>query len=281
MLAYGRNGVQTRSVSGDERELGIIVETTAKTQEAVIKLIDNEFPVALAAASYRIVEADAENPVVLLRTIERDPQALLQRHNEEIARVTDVVTQREGSLFSLDAADAADAYEWTLYHLLQNEKVIKELMFPITYYQPNGSDWLEIGRERPRYFDIGITNYQGNVDDRTLSLIADVSPTGMLHGESRLLDLAVVIRSKDAGINQLTFDVIFTSPANYETALRSNVFHKENVARTLGLPTEWWWEHSSSIVAMRSRSRSTGPTFLCPLPSGMSSARNSSRQSSG
>jgi hypothetical protein len=303
VLAYGRNGVQTRSVSGNERELGIIIETTAKTQEAavllasllthylihygypgrkatagniayplspnlvsfkrqdgtfgaivpsgtrdpvffenyarikaaVIKLIDNEFPDALAAASYRIVEANAENPVLLLRTIERDPQALLKRHNEEIARITDVVTPKDGSLFGLDAADA---YEWTLYHLLQNEKVIKERMFPITYYQANGSDWLKTGGERPRYFDIGITGYQGNVDDRTLSLIADVPPMGMLHGEGRLLDLAVVIRSKDAGINRLTFDVIFNSPANYEAALRSNVFHKENVARILGIPAE-------------------------------------------
>ncbi len=303
VLAYGRNGVQMRPVSGDERELGIIIETTAKTQEAavllasllthylihygypgrkatagniayplspnlvsfmredgtfgaivpsgtrdpvffenyakikaaVIKLIGDEFPDALAAASYRIIDADAENPVLLLRTIDCDPQALSKRHKEEIARITGSITPKPGSLLDLDAADA---YEWSLYHLLQNEKVIKETMFPITYYQANGSDWLQIGTERPRYFDIGIADYKGNLDDRTLSLISDVAPTGMLHGESRLLDLAVVIRSKDAGINRLTFDVIFASPANYEAALRSNVFHKENVARILGLPAE-------------------------------------------
>ncbi len=32
----------------------------------------------------------------------------------------------------------------------------------------------------------------------------------------RLLDMGVVIRSKDAGINRLTFDIIFTSGENYE-----------------------------------------------------------------
>jgi hypothetical protein len=303
VLVYGRNGVQMRPVAGDERELGIIIETTAKTQEAavllasllthylihygypgrkatagniaypmspnlvnfkredgsfgaivpsgtrdpiffenyarikaaVIKLIEDEFPDALAAASYRIIDADASSPAILLRTIDRDPAALSKRHGEEIARITDSITPKAGSLLDLNAADA---YEWSLYHLLQNEDVIKNVMFPITYYQATGCDWVKTGSERPRYYDIGITDYQGNVDDRTLSLIADVPPAGMLHGESRLLDLAVVIRSKDAGINRLTFDVIFTSPANYEAALRSNVFHKESIARILGLPVE-------------------------------------------
>jgi hypothetical protein len=303
VLVYGRNGVQARPVSGDERELGIIIETTSKTEEgavllasllthylihygypgrkatagniayplspnlvsfrrddgsfgaivpsgtrdpvffenyarikaAVIKLIEDEFPDALAAASYRIVDADASSPAILLRTIDRDPAALSKRHAEEIARITDSITPKEGSLLDLDAADA---YEWSLYHLLQNEKVIKEIMFPIAYYEANGNEWVKTGDERPRYFDIGITGYTGNVDDRTLSLIADVPPSGLVHGESRLLDLAVVIRSKDAGINRLTFDVIFNSPANYEAALRSNVFHKENVAKILGLPCE-------------------------------------------
>ena len=303
VLVYGRNGVQMRPVSGDERELGIIIETTSKTEEgavllasllthylihygypgrkatagniayplspnlvsfkredgsfgaivpsgtrdpvffenyarikaAVINLIEDEFPDALAAATYRIVDADASSPAILLRTIDRDPAALSKRHAEEIARITDIITPKAGSLLDLDAADA---YEWSLYHLLQNEDVIKNVMFPITYYQATGSDWVRTGIERPRYYDIGITGYQGNVDDRTLSLIADVPPAGMLHGDSRLLDLAVVIRSKDAGINRLTFDVIFNSPANYEAALRSNVFHKENVAKILGLPPE-------------------------------------------
>ena len=50
--------------------------------------------------------------------------------------------------------------------------------------------------------------------------------------------MAVVIRSKDAGINRLTFDIIFTSGENYEAALRSNVFNKDNVAKILGLPAE-------------------------------------------
>ena len=303
VMVYGRNGVQARPVSGDERELGIIVETTARTEPAaillasllthylihygypgrkatagniayplspnlvsfrradgtfgaivpsgtrdpvffanyarikaaVIQLIEAQFPDALADASYRIVDADATSPAILLRTVDRDPAALARRHDAEITRLTALVTPKDGSLLGLDAADA---YEWSLYHLLQNEQVIKEVMFPITYYRANGGDWVETGKDRPRYADIGITDYAGSVDDRTLSLIADVPPRGVPHGQSRLLDLAVVIRSKDAGINRLTFDLVFTSAENYEAALHSNLFHKESVAKILGLAPE-------------------------------------------
>ena len=38
VLVYGRNGVQAKPVEAAQRELGIIIETTAKTQEAAVLL---------------------------------------------------------------------------------------------------------------------------------------------------------------------------------------------------------------------------------------------------
>jgi Domain of unknown function (DUF4387)/Acyclic terpene utilisation family protein AtuA len=303
VLVYGRNGVQARPVDRSERELGIIIETTAKTEAAavllasvlthylihygypgrkatagniayplspnlvsfrredglygaivpsgtrdpvffgnyakikaaVIKLVEDEFPDALTDTSYTITDADASNPAVLLRTVDSDPKQLSQAHAREIERITRLARPRAGSRLNLDAPDA---YAWSIYHLLQNEDVIKNVMFPITYYRANGPVWVDEGSTRARYYDIGETGYVGNLDDRTLSLIADVQPGCAPLGTHRLLDMAVVIRSKDAGINRLTFDIIFTSGENYEAALRSNVFSKNNVARILGLPVD-------------------------------------------
>jgi hypothetical protein len=76
------------------------------------------------------------------------------------------------------------------------------------------------------------------VNDRTLSLIESAPPTGIPHGEKRLLDMAIVIRSKDAGVNRLTFDIIFNSEENYRLGLRSNAFEKGRVAALLGLPPD-------------------------------------------
>lgn len=303
VLVYGRNGVQTRPVAPGQRELGIIIETTAQTEgaavmlasllthylihygyagrkatagniayplspslvsfqredgsygaivpsgtrdpvffanydrikQAVVKLIVAEFPQALANATYRIIDADATAPAILVRTIDRDPAALASRHAAEVARITELVTPKSDSLIGLDAPDA---YEWSLYHLLQNEDVIKNVMFPVTYFDATGANWVKTGEARPRYFEIGETGYTGNLDDRTLSLIEKTPVSGSHIGDHRLLDMAVVIRSKDAGINRLTFDVVFTSGENYEIALNSNVFMRENIAEVLGLPLD-------------------------------------------
>jgi hypothetical protein len=51
-----------------------------------------------------------------------------------------------------------------------------------------------------------------------------------------LRDMASIIRSKDAGVNRITFDVIFTSGENYEAALHSNAFSRDNMARILNVP---------------------------------------------
>jgi hypothetical protein len=301
VLVYGRNGVQATPVDASHRELGIIIETAAATQEAaillasvlahhlshygypgqkaatgniayplspnlvsfnredglfgaivpsgtrdpvfienyprikqaVIKFVSEELPNALADAQFTITEADASNPAVLLRSVERDPIKLESIHQCEIDRITRVAIPRVSSRLNLDAPDA---YAWSLYHLLQNEDVIKSKIFPIAYYRANGAEWTEDGSARPRYFDIGETGYRGNVDDRTLSLIADYAATGFPVGSQRLLDMAIVIRSKDAGINRLTFDIIFNSGENYEAALHSNVFARENVAKVLNVP---------------------------------------------
>ena len=89
----------------------------------MIKEIEDQFPAALANAAYTITDADASNPAVLLRTVDRDPKRLAETHRQEIERITKLAAPRKTSLMNLDAPDA---YEWTLYHLLQNEEVIKE-----------------------------------------------------------------------------------------------------------------------------------------------------------
>jgi hypothetical protein len=303
VFVYGRNGVQSTPVQPGGREVGIIIETTADTEQsaillasllthylihygypgrkatagniayplspnvvslkredgrfgaivpsgtrdpvflvnyaliehAVVKLIQAEFSDALSAASYQIVTADVTRPAVLVRSIDRDPDRLSETHASEVARITKLATPRAGSHIALDAADA---YEWTLYHLLQNEDVIKQQLFPISYYRANGATWAAEGEAKPEYFDVGIKDYTGNVDDRTLSLINDVPPEGEVQVRRPLAEMAVVIRTKDAGINRLTFDVVFNSAETYEDALRSNLFHRESIAKILDFPVE-------------------------------------------
>jgi hypothetical protein len=300
VMVYGRNGVQATPVKVGQRELGIIIETSANTPEAalrlarlltlgllyyaypgrkvtggniafplwpytvgfrredgrfgaivpsgtrdpifmenypaiklgVIKQVSNAYPDAFADAEFSITDADASKPVVLLRSVDRDTERLAARHRQEIERITAVATPKSASRLDLDAPDA---YAWSLFHLLQNEDLIKNRLFPITYYAASGADWVEQGTEQARYVDIGETGYGGDLDACTLSLIADHAPAETSIGAHRLIDMAVVIRSKHAGVNRLTFDIIFTSGENYEAALHSNAFAKDNIAGVLDL----------------------------------------------
>ena len=52
----------------------------------------------------------------------------------------------------------------------------------------------------------------------------------------RLVDLAKTIRSKNAGTDRITFDIIFRDPANYEMVKKSGVRNRQFVAELYGIP---------------------------------------------
>jgi hypothetical protein len=53
---------------------------------------------------------------------------------------------------------------------------------------------------------------------------------------AKLSDLASTIRSKNAGVNQITFDIIFPNPESYRRVLKSGVITKEAVADLFRIP---------------------------------------------
>ena len=53
-----------------------------------------------------------------------------------------------------------------------------------------------------------------------------------------LVELAKTIRSKNAGVDQITFDVIFSDPETYELVKRSGALTVETVSRLYAVPRE-------------------------------------------
>jgi len=51
----------------------------------------------------------------------------------------------------------------------------------------------------------------------------------------KLSDLAKTIRSKNAGTDKITFDIIFREKETYELVKRSNTLTRESVSRILGI----------------------------------------------
>ena len=52
----------------------------------------------------------------------------------------------------------------------------------------------------------------------------------------RLGELAKTVRSKNAGVDKITFDIIFRDRETYEAVRRSRVLTRETVARLYGIP---------------------------------------------
>jgi len=54
----------------------------------------------------------------------------------------------------------------------------------------------------------------------------------------KLHELAKTIRSKNAGVNKITFDIIFREPAQYERVKRARVISRESMAALYRIPVE-------------------------------------------
>ncbi|HLU83731.1 MAG TPA: DUF4387 domain-containing protein [Trueperaceae bacterium] len=51
----------------------------------------------------------------------------------------------------------------------------------------------------------------------------------------RLTDLAKTVRSKNAGVDKITFDIIFSDRGNYELVKNSNVLNRQFVSQLYGV----------------------------------------------
>jgi len=54
----------------------------------------------------------------------------------------------------------------------------------------------------------------------------------------KLSELAKTIRSKNAGVDKITFDVIFTDRAPYERVKKARVLTRETVSKLYGIPQD-------------------------------------------
>ena len=55
---------------------------------------------------------------------------------------------------------------------------------------------------------------------------------------TKLNELAKTIRSKNAGVDKITFDIIFRDRANYERVKRARVMTRESMAKVYRIPAE-------------------------------------------
>ncbi|MHC1559246.1 DUF4387 family protein [Actinomycetospora sp. C-140] len=213
----------------------VFQENYASIEKAVLDLIAAQFPDALRRATYTITVLDAEHPGLLVRTVDADPDQVEARHEADLDVVREFVTPGPDALTNLPAPDL---YEWTLFHLYGDRGVIENRLFPIRFYTAAGADWTFDREVRARYFDVGVKDYDGDLDERTLATIPATEPAGEPLTYRPLREMAKVIRTKDAGVDRLTYDILFNDEHDYRAALRSGVFARDRITAMLPVPAE-------------------------------------------
>jgi hypothetical protein len=206
----------------------------AAIREGVLTLARQNFPRLLEASHLEITVTDRETPVLYLETVEKTKEATQARHNEELAQLSRFLDQAKPSMTGLYAGEA---YTWSIYHLLHEADIIKRQLFPITLYRANGRNWevLETAEAASAYRGVGLSRCDGSLEEAQVDVITPFPQTGAAQGSKSLKDMARVIRSKNAKVNKMTYDIFFNSEEDYQLALRSNAFTKEAVAQTLGI----------------------------------------------
>ncbi len=81
--------------------------------------------------------------------------------------------------------------------------------------------------------------------------------------EYKLIDVASVIRSKNSGPYELTFDVIFKEVEMYEKVKAAQIFNKEMFAALYGIPVS-----DIMTVVYFDPAKAVKTTIVRPIPSG-------------
>jgi hypothetical protein len=87
--------------------------------------------------------------------------------------------------------------------------------------------------------------------------------------------LASTIRGKNAGVNEITFDIIFPDAPSYRRVLASGAIMKDNVAELPRIPVSRISTSPLSISPMRSNSRFTVCARAAAPETGIFSAASS------
>jgi hypothetical protein len=201
----------------------IIVDTRAA--------LEQQHPDLHAAADIVIEVADEQRPLAVVETVDVDAVRARERHRHDLARLErHVDTER----IALRQIDVGDAYVWSVHHLLHDVDSIGQL-FPIELKNFAQGRW-EVGDTVKA--DVLATQVEAEPSLDSRSELHDGPQRSQGAKTLPLMELARVIRSKNAGINEITYDVLFRTQEAYTAALASGCFGPTPVARQLGMDPE-------------------------------------------
>jgi len=193
-------------------------------QEAVLSRAKSMLPGLTAICQITIYTADAHHPIAFIESIDDN-----RAHGEMLAAVQ---KRRDHRFSGLEDISIGDVYEWSVHHLLSDQSILDQL-FPVQIKHWDGNQW-EVG-DRVKCNWKNRAYSEGPDPNPSLAFTPDL-PLKNTGNTMDLIDMADVIRSKNAGINEITFDILFSNEGYFHLALESGAFTVDNMGKVLNLP---------------------------------------------
>jgi hypothetical protein len=195
--------------------------------------IKADYPEIVREGRVEVLAANRDLPIIYLETIGESRDEAIEKHRAELAAMERFIDHERESLREIYTGPF---FEWGIYHIFTDVASIRRL-FPVSLYVADGDDWGFLRTVTPDYHDVGKAGAD-RIDPERMNAIRPVAQVGEPSAVKPLPEAARIIRSKNAGINKMTYDIFFTTRRDYEAALNSNLFTKESMADLLDVPLE-------------------------------------------
>lgn len=120
--------------------------------------------------------------------------------------------------------DAGGVFRWNIYHLMDLSRGEEVYLFPVTHLEIPCSDKTTAPVEPAHYTPEELQEF---VNGRPEPII----PKSVPSGEVRMMDIAKIVRSKNAGPFELTLDIMFDSWEAYQRVKSANVLTNEVICQ--------------------------------------------------
>ncbi len=202
-----------------------------KIWDSILLALNEQHPDLGREVSFEYVIGDRENPIALLETVGRTYAEAKEEHQRKERSLNGQVDALRSSFSNIEAGVA---YAWSVHHLLRDQELIGKF-FPIEISNYSDGEWSGFTHHSARYEWFESSENCDRVDETLNGIEEDSIPGNYRKKDVPLQQVAQVIRSKNAGINEITYDILFNSEAEYEQALQSGAFSPSEVAAFMEL----------------------------------------------
>jgi hypothetical protein len=198
---------------------------------SVIEALKSQHADLIGNTEIEFIAGDKNSPIAVLETVSNSIKEAQIIHSIE---ESDLLRWIDPNRQAFRRIDAGDVFTWSVHHLIQDLSVIEEL-FPIQISSYSAGRWSETSTIRTRYEDVSCADKEEFHDEKTSSLKEPDTPVGTGSTSVALQSLAHVIRSKNSGINEITFDIMFKSEDGYQQIIQYGLFSPNSIAAIMNL----------------------------------------------